>query len=622
MSSSRKDEQHIDEEWEDMIPTLKDASNDSATLALEIGNTKLDSSYDPELLGVTPQLLWEMGKVPKDTTLSIKQVIELIDTLMGLEVGWIEGNPISFTLFNCMYLHVYKKLENKYLSTYIKMLLLSCDVCFTHVSRGDICLEEDFSMATFDFDYASGENAIELTKRINELENELGTEIKSLEGKEDSFDTINDLKDLAERLSFRKSYYIVLFSLLSPNMTLATKSLANIQIVLQSLKTKASKRTAAAKVNLPDGIFNPQVVNQNMSYDERHWIGVQDALCDGVLPKQASCIVQQTTTTATKQFVAIGKLTPHIIVRSIMRRLLFPNPTQQFFRANDLQHALLDWMGDFGVPFSYLTNKEPDFQKFLDHFSVAFQKILINTALNRARQRRKLRYCLFDLSILQNEADMIDNNLAKDKTQISLMRQRKAVTKSAGPSKNAPAAANKSNNANPPQPEIPPATPERLLIQAHRLVCKSMFRVMTVMEIMEKVKKPDSPFSSPTMRFLKRFDIFNNPPYQQPEALTIEQFNEASDPKGSSAFSILASVMELTKLVKQTLESFNKFEPAPPFYLIEESKLIQRANLSLILFILKLLPKEHESLPANTEINTPKGSLVLDITKFTVHKEG
>eukprot|EP01133_Synstelium_polycarpum_P011918 gene11918-13886_t len=649
----------------------KDFTFDSATHSLEIMNPKLDSSANAEA-SVRPETLFDLGKIPRDTTLSIKQIVAVIDRMLGMEVGWMEGNPLSFTLFNCMYMYFPHRLENKYLNAYMHTMLASTETIHSIVSKGDICLEEDFNLATFELPFPPVHTLV-LIKNMNDLDKELEQEITSLQAANASQEDINNLCDLRDHMTFRKNLYLLMFSLNTPNLPLAIKSLPQLQAAMASMRNRAANRPSYS--DIPAGIFNPSLTNRltscmNFPVYEPHafatLVGVYEKLVTHVIIMLKTPHLLESNRTGEFKIQDIldyhfyfSKMSPNIIVRSVLRRLLFPLPHSTFFLTDAFPPAVISWMAEFGVPQSSLNLQIPEVATFVDRFSHAFQKLLIHLALNRARQRRKLKHSLMDLSIIQNEGDMLDTHFAKNKLQVPILIgsfvlnlkikvmchflslgfeletyaphefqciywyldslgsvnisvhqyvynqhciASGAVSKA---KKDAKKAAKKQTKKNPnvpaapapaPERQLPPASPERLLIAIHRLLSQGMFRFMTSLEMMGKIKKPKCEFSSPALRFLKRFEFFNNPPYQQPDPLSLEQFQAATDTADYTWFGILSSILPLVGSIKLLLDHFLRFEPAPPFYLMEETKMLQRTTILLSMAVRKLLPKDFEKI--------------------------
>ncbi|EFA80700.1 hypothetical protein PPL_06284 [Heterostelium album PN500] len=736
-----------DDLYEDALPIFKDALKDmklgqlvhpkqftldQAIHALEVMNKKLDTGSDVDR-PFTAEMLYDMGEVPRDTSLNTKEIIAIIDRLMSYEIGWIEGNPIAFTLFNCMYLHFPGRLKNNYLSTYISGLLASSDTLIHIVSRGDVCVEEDFNLSTYDFNLNQNVDTLVLVNQLDALSKELLQMVDQL-NEEKKTDEAIDMKDLYDRITFRRMFYVLFFSLMSSNVVMAQKLIPQIQKTLDSMRSRLPKLKL---VDIPEGIFNAKlncffVSSMDFPAYQCHPFAkvldnydklIRDLSTMLQMPhlmethqqmKQQQQNQQQNQQQQQQQqsksdldlssvldyHLYFSRQSPNIIVRSLLRRLLFPLPSGQFFRSNSVPSAILEWMTSFGVPSQYLNLKNPEIAKFVERFSLALQRIFIQTSLNRARQHRKLKNSLFDLTILQSEADIIDTEIAKDKTNISILfgsfifniklklmihylylgfeleiyehheyqqiywyldclaalqiqvhhyiykenqktpqrtkkeekkeakKEAKKAAKKGSTNNNQKAAANNNhpksiqqqqhnnnNNSNNMQNDahLPPATPDRLLIASHKLTARSMFRFMTVLEMMGKIKKPKCEFSSPTLRFLKRFEHFNSPPYQQPEPYTLELFNQSIQVQDITAFGILLSTLENIKLAKQNIEHIMKgFAKPPPFYIIEEAKAILRTNITLSLVIQKLLPKNYETLSEKSEQPIPVGNVTFE----------
>eukprot|EP01132_Coremiostelium_polycephalum_P005706 gene5706-7100_t len=685
----------IEEKWTDnVLDVFKKASNgqlitsksfmfESATHSLEIMNPKLDSGAVGGILE-TPEQLYDKGEITNDKDLSIREVIAIMDRLMGLEGTWIEGSPIAHTLFSCMYMHVPMKLENKYLALYINTLLATCDTVFQIVSRGDICLEEDFNLSTFGLEFLNPRNqhTVVVMRELSQLETTLKEDIKQLENSPTKDQNEIDLLNaLLYRIIFRRMFFVIIISVASSNISMASKVINEIPTVLSAIKKSS---TIVKDVEMPKGVFNLMLankliscmgsppefkaltINQSISFYEKLF---SDFLAVFKMPHLSETYMPNNNnnnnnnnsnnnhhhnSNNNSNFIKLSdildyhlylsRLSPNIVVRSVLRRLLFPLPNGAFFRLDSIPTAVIEWMNEFGVPYQYL--KLPNVTVLIDRFAHAYQKILIHTALNRARQRRKLKNSLLDLSILQNEADTIDTEIAKDKLNVKILfgsfifnlklkimahflylgiqyqvqsyiykqshpENKKEIKKKLKKSQNKPL-----QQQSPPPPQQIPPTPERLITSANHMMAKAMFRLFTMLKVLGKIKEPECQYSTPLLRFLKKFEFFNNPPFQQPEPLTLEQCQQASNVKDISWFGIALSTIDVLNQVKMAIDAIihpEKKIVQAPWYTIEEAKELLRVYLSTSLQLKKILPKNFETMNDKSDVPFPENiSITID----------
>ncbi|KAN0027711.1 hypothetical protein ACTFIU_010690 [Dictyostelium citrinum] len=757
----------VEECWVDALPILKEASNDmylgqlihsidfqleSATHSLEIMNPKLDTRAKGEHFYM-PEQLFDKGSIPKDSTLDRKQIIKIIDRLVGLEISWIEGESLPMTLFSCMYLHFPQRLENQIFSTYVNSLLATCDAINQIVSRGDVCCEEDFNLSDFNLTllYPANQHMVVNIRQLEELIDQLDQQINTEKSKSTKdLDELKILVSLYNRILFRKLFYIIIFSLSVSNLVLAIKSIKEILPVIDFLKNDGYSNRD--DIVVPTEIFNGGLVSklyssvgavsQEKTYTaainsfEKLFTDFQTLfkmphLLDSTIQRQQLLQLHQqqqqqqqqqnlttednknnnNTSESTTAPVVTGKNkskvvksesikigaildyhiyfsrpSPNIVTRSVLRRLLFPLPLGQFFKSDIMEESLIEWMHEFGIPMDRLVNREKEgVPMFLDTLSKVIQKLFVHMALNRARQRRKLKVSLFELSLLQNEADILDTNIAKEPTNVSIyfgsfifnlklrvmqhylflgfeldiysyhefpsvyyyldyfyniqsnvsnyvhklnyleknkndppQQQSSSNKKNKNKNKNTKSNNNIQQQQKPPQ--IPPAPPtiERTLLVAYHTAVRAMFRFLVVLKQNGKIIDPVCDFGTDDLRFMKKFEPFFNPPYQQPEPLTHE-ICKNSTKTTEPWISLVITTLDILKQSKSAIDVLllpeSKFNVPIPFYQVEEAKQLQRSILSMRLQIQKLLPSFDLSKLTIEKV------LALPIPKFSIQIE-
>ncbi|KAF2070296.1 hypothetical protein CYY_008388 [Polysphondylium violaceum] len=645
-------------------------SFEACTYSLEIMNKDLDPGYAREKQ-YQPEQLYDQGKIVKDSTLDKKQILKIIDKLVILESGWLSADPLTVTLFTCMYLHFPHRLENNYFKTYVDALLANCDTTTKVVNKGDVCLEEDFNLSTFGLNliYQGNQDSFLLVQELNQLENSLRKEIQDAEANNDSIEDINLLKSFLYRILFRKHLYFIIFSLSVANIVLAKKSIDEIIPIIKLLRKDSY--IDREDIVIPPHVFDKFHTSMSIQVVENTYSSALDIFekmaTDFLIVFQMPHLYEPTSPSSTTNTDSntkldtkvnlpnilnyhfyLSRLSPNIIVRSVLRRLLFPLPKAKFFRMDSMKESIVEWMNNFGIPFTYLKKGEK-VDIFINKFAEVLQKIFIHLALNRARQRRELKHNLFDLTILQNEGDILDCEFASNKTEIPIyfgsfifhlklrlmahylylgfeievyspneyqmvywyidyvIGMQNQVTIFMHKQNHPPPKEKKGGKKLTPQQiqqqlqmAQPPPTIERLFMTAHHNVARGFFRLLTFLRMANKIRLDQScEYSSAENRFLKKFEPFFNPPYQQPDPLTYESYVKSSviDENSMNWFDIATSVLDLFKNSKLALDVIiqnePKLRPIPPF-MQEESKSLLRTMITMTLQLKKILPSNFD----------------------------
>ena len=121
--------------------------------------------------------------IPEDESLSIDQIILVMDRLCQAETAFYQGHNLLQTVFSCLYVHDIRPLTNVYLQVYIYATLKMCSFVREIISQTDIYEEEDFNGVLFGF-HLSDKLEIELLfKMISLAEEELTKKIYKAQGK-------------------------------------------------------------------------------------------------------------------------------------------------------------------------------------------------------------------------------------------------------------------------------------------------------------------------------------------------------------------------------------------------------------------------------------------------------
>ncbi|EGC40375.1 hypothetical protein DICPUDRAFT_146727 [Dictyostelium purpureum] len=711
-TSTTTNESHKEEEWIDILPVLSQASESMSlgqlihakdfqlelvTHALEIMNPKLDSRASGNHI-YTPEQLFQKGEIPEDSTLSNLQILKIIDKLLCYEISWVEGDPLPLTLFSCMYLHIAEQLKNEIFSLYVNTLLISCESINLIVQRGDICFEEDFNHSTNNLHLITSKNdcASKILPMLDRLEKQFE---KSIKEEQDS-EKVKIMKSLLNRITFRRLFYSIVFNLSQNYCQTAIRYIQDIQPVLEFLKNDCYIKD---EIELPKSIFNNDLVLKLFSsvggtsqekpfaetvksfaklFTDLSTLFKMPYISESSLEFQRLRQLEkqlESTKKGSKQTIQkpqtfnvvsildylfyFSKFSPNIITRSLLRRLLFPYTanSNEFFKVSSLRESLFEWMNDFGIPFQILHSQKAKerISLFMDSLAQVLLKLFTYLLLNRARQRRKIRISIYELSLLQNEGDIIDSVLAADplntklyfgsfvfNLKLKVMQYflflgfelevyapneyyqiyfyldylygihsniYSYIFRINHPEK--PKTGKKSHQQQL-QQQQPTPTCERILLTATHLVVRAIFRFMVILKSCGKFIILPTEFSNDDLRHMKKFEPFFNPPNQQPEPLPMERVRDSGD-TDEHWLSLAATTLDFlnqAKLAIETIRSYkHKIGNVAP-YQEDEASQLRLIILRLSLTIKKLIPSNFESLSHSEILKQP-------IPKFSVQIE-
>eukprot|EP01127_Copromyxa_protea_P001258 TRINITY_DN11298_c0_g1_i1.p1 TRINITY_DN11298_c0_g1~~TRINITY_DN11298_c0_g1_i1.p1 ORF type:complete len:683 (-),score=165.81 TRINITY_DN11298_c0_g1_i1:78-2126(-) len=585
--SGTTDTQH---KWTDVLGELAGASEElavgqlithdnfsleDAMSALELMDPKMDPGMNAAQVRTYEERL-HLKSVPSSSSLSVKEVIGVIDRLMTFQAMWIDGFPIANTLFSCMYLPTASEvLDDRVLSTFIPVLLSQCILIKAIIdTTGE---EDDFfrGMYGFDFPEIDAKKAIaEMNKAENELANNSTKPIQDDPAKE-----LEYRGALLARLRFAKAWFNTLSKLSTYDLAASLKALDVAKIQLEII----NKNTSLGEV--PEAVFESEIARrisighprkiEPISFDKTFEYYQQTFRHFTVLVN-----LPETTKLEDMRWKATDLVDDGA---SILTRAAFMKLFHQDGKILG-KEPIIDWLirdaKDCAcIPESYF--KYDFVQEFVKIFGQVYTAYMTLSSWTKARRRRKIPALFREWAILSDGASRVDKQITEalklqessvyfilwvldkshqtmlsylqigfdlelydeqeylmiywfmDTIHANRMQQHNFLLKYAQSKPEPPAARQGGKNKKIKKPVSKPSanvqitpTPYNLEISCEFELCRSTLRYLMALEMEDKLPKPQFRFGSAAKRFDVRFNAFYLVPGSTPTYVQYEQYQK------------------------------------------------------------------------------------------------
>lgn len=645
-----------------------------AMAALEIMDPKMDTGMNAgDILTLDERI--EQSKIPQDSTLSVQQILGIMDQLMVLEAAWYGGHSLAQTLFTCLYMHRTTILENRYLEIFCKALIRTAATVRNVVVRADVYEEEDFVAQTFGFELEQGPETEQLIKNINSIEEDLSAKVRQSKGKK--VDNVTPLQsdpskeaDLCEALLARIRLRRGMLTL-HQHFERVTKSFENAKKAITFTQTQTALIRKSFSLGIPVAeVFEPLIIKRlGATSPPRHIdlptldqaFDMFDKLLNDLT---AICGITECTTLRQLQdfFLLFSKRKPNVVSRSRLR-VLFKDSPPEFFNKVKGTDLVAESMLSFSV-FEAPWLKTHQAMELIERSATVVFQLFHILCRNRSRQRRALAHTFESWALLQQEADQLDAMIDEKRTEsrftlwmadqtIAVMNhfqflgieielfedhelpavywyldytlgryvhnQADAATIAKLRTQNKAARKGRKPNARKDKPEAPPMTPLQLIAEAQQALSRGIMRLMFGLMRDNRFQSPDLTFGSSDIRFFHRFWPFVR--LQNPLPLNHQLFEQYTNYSNHSPSTIYQSAVDCFKLAQNCLERLIAApNTIPACYTVPELRSVAKVALGNSVqtqLLLRLCSTSNESQNSSSAPAVPqRAKLTLD---FSVH---
>jgi len=404
-----------------------------AMSCLEVMDPKMDSGMALQLKPTyTAEEAYKSQIIPTDSSLTISQIILLMDELFRAEVGFYQGHNLLQTIFTCYYLHDLRKLENAYLLVYMYATLKQCSLMRDMVQQTDISNEEDFNGIQYGFRLLDKVPTEDMLRMITLAEEDLTLKISKAKGKDledvvplqdDAEKEIGFCEALLARLRLKRALYSAQTHFekdSNKRYASAKKSLVFALAQCKSLK-ETHQMCLETGPPLPEGIFDLTIIRRIIFtappnvfalplFDES--VEFIDHLLNDFMDFCNWPNSVNTVPLLLDNLEMFCKRSSNILSRARLYKL--------FYHENKIwgEHTPTDLMKadllSYGIA-------ESDFEQeaaglLVDHLTHIFMMYFHCQFRNHSRQRSKLMLCLQELGSLQSHAELLDLKLYQELT--------------------------------------------------------------------------------------------------------------------------------------------------------------------------------------------------------------
>lgn len=423
-------------QWEDITTLLQETADElsvgevllskgftlyEAMSALELMDPKMDAGMNASNVHNFDEA-FQLGEINTSKHLSIQQIIGTMDRLLTFECMWLHGDPISQTLFTCLYLHrPFLVCDDPFLSPFIFALLRRCHALRALIVESDIYEDEDFSRYMFFMDFALKAEK-DVFSEITEAENLLLAREKALKTK-----TLTDYKPLQEDANLEAEFVQALLarirfsrSWLQTHIHLPKRSVPNAQKTIKFSKQQLEIIAKTAHLGqIATELFQPEIVRRLPTSNHPKKINMIDVpTCVKVLSLMADQLLTVTNLTEYTKFEDLRLAIIRLIHEGagVVPRSYFMNFSLVGGKSIFGKHDIVDWLmqdakAAANIPDDYF--KFEFVQNFFQTIAKTFCFYLSISAFNKARRRRKLQILFHEWSIVGDQALRVDLNITK-----------------------------------------------------------------------------------------------------------------------------------------------------------------------------------------------------------------
>ncbi|KAH3756733.1 N-alpha-acetyltransferase 35, NatC auxiliary subunit [Pelomyxa schiedti] len=385
---------------------IRDFDLHEAMSAVDMMDAKMDPGFKASTILTYDERIM-LGLLPSSSTLTEIEVLGIMDKLLACEVAWYDGQPLTHTVYTCLYLHNIDKVTHPWLGPYIKLLIKTIDMIRKFVIDAAVYEEEDFSCSLPGFGV------------LDIVTPDVGAKI--------AMDSVNDLtnfiKELApnhankpildailSRLKLRKAIFLAYKSVTTNTFGEAYKQIKQAFDLLPSIK-----QTCNIGQTIPDGTFEPQIAKRlPMPVPVRHiTLGSSEGAVD-FLTRQISDILKINSIPSVINFQGLlhfacqlSQTNPGIIPRSWLLHTVACR--DQVYSRTKMQFAR-DTVLALPTPPSRVNNPKSDTYFYdVDALWCETMRVML---FNQARQRRQLLGLASKWEECQNKALILETTLS------------------------------------------------------------------------------------------------------------------------------------------------------------------------------------------------------------------
>ncbi|ORX60759.1 Mak10-domain-containing protein [Piromyces finnis] len=375
----------------------------------------------------------------KTCSISMEQVIKIIDKLNGLEVQWLKGYMIYQTLLTCLFVNDPLNISNSYLKAYVNGLLKCCYYSYNYITTAAVYSEEDFvrdSTGFIDSYFPKDIPDAEIVGDLQKIEEELMKKLKNQkknnnsneELPEDPKNEVEIINSLLARIRFRRAFLNVLSNFVQSNK----KNMNKIKksITFASTQIPIMKETEET-INADIDDFFDENINRKM-YSQMPRVTVKFTSEETYeyytnFFNEAIYLCSLTTEAPYQALINIakkisGSSNTSTLLRAILHCIIFDSNTiisnpkeSKLLKRMNLVECIKEWLISFCDPVMYMQSDNEEIKELMN----AFYDRYLNSAVdciriygyNRARLRRLLVKFITEWDKLQEECELLDNKL-------------------------------------------------------------------------------------------------------------------------------------------------------------------------------------------------------------------
>jgi hypothetical protein len=395
--------------------------------AVEIMDPKMDSGMGAENVHTLEEAI-ETKRLPHAQTLTIQQLIGIVDNLFILLSMWLDGYSLAHTLFTCLYLHrPVLTLENTRIYPLIAVLLKTVALIRAVIMKAEVAEEEDFHSYLFNFSLCDDVDETAVVESLKKLEEEflrrylqrdqsLAKGLPPLQSdatKESEF-----VKAFLARVRFFRSFHMIQKHLDKPACSGLAAAKESITLAKQQLEIICSTSHLG---EIPSGVFEYEI-SRRLSLStpprslKRATLSQASKKIEQILDHQMNlCVLDQLNDAALtlRDLDAIidniNSSHCDILTRSRLLRMLVSPGFTVFGRVPLRDLIMRNGVEVFNVPKKYFENDAT--KRFLSQLTKSYFRLFQCNLLNRARQRRRLSHMIDEFFTRINDGVQLEDKL-------------------------------------------------------------------------------------------------------------------------------------------------------------------------------------------------------------------